>query len=53
MQHFKSLNIREAAMKKWPFCLYYETHEDHILVIAVFHNARDPRELLSRIMPNE
>lgn len=34
--------IREAPVSKWPYCVYYQVHADHIMVLAVFHAARDP-----------
>jgi plasmid stabilization system protein ParE len=41
--------VREARIPRWPFCVYYQTHSDHVLVIAVFHTSRDPGEWQSRI----
>ncbi|MBI2804085.1 MAG: type II toxin-antitoxin system RelE/ParE family toxin [Planctomycetes bacterium] len=34
--------IREALVSNWPYCLYYQVHDDHVMVIAVFHTSRDP-----------
>jgi toxin ParE1/3/4 len=34
--------VREAALSGWPYCVYYQIHSDHVMVIAVFHLSRDP-----------
>jgi plasmid stabilization system protein ParE len=39
---------REAAVSGWPYCLYYQVHPDHVMVIAVFHMTRDPAVWQSR-----
>jgi plasmid stabilization system protein ParE len=40
--------VREAAMSGWPYFVYYQVHADHVMVIAVFHTARDPAAWQSR-----
>ena len=35
-------DIHEALVFGYPYCIYYRQGIDHILVIAVFHTARDP-----------
>jgi plasmid stabilization system protein ParE len=40
--------VREAPLTKWPYCVYYQVHSDHVMVIAVFHSARDPSVWQSR-----
>lgn len=35
-------DIHEALVFGYPYCVYYREARDHILVIAVFHSARDP-----------
>jgi plasmid stabilization system protein ParE len=40
--------VREAPMLKWPFCIYYQVHADHVMVLAVFHVSRDPSVWQSR-----
>ena len=39
---------REALVTKWPYCIYYQVHDDHVMVIAVFHTSRDPHTWQSR-----
>jgi plasmid stabilization system protein ParE len=34
--------VREAPVSKWPYFIYYQTHPDHVMVLAVFHASRDP-----------
>jgi toxin ParE1/3/4 len=33
---------REAMVTNWPYCVYYQAHDNHVMVIAVFHTSRDP-----------
>jgi toxin ParE1/3/4 len=40
--------VREAPVPRWPYCIYYQTHPDHVMVIAVFHVSRDPSVWQSR-----
>ena len=40
--------VREAPVQGWPYCVYYQVHDDHVMVIAVFHSARDPSVWQSR-----
>ena len=39
---------RESFVSGWPYCVYYQIHDDHVMVIAVFHTARDPSVWQSR-----
>lgn len=34
--------IREAPVSRFPFCVYYRTRPGFIVVLSVFHQARDP-----------
>ena len=43
--------IREAVVSRWPYAVYYQIHDDHVTVIAVFHNARDPAVWQGRASP--
>ena len=40
--------VREAALTGWPYCVYYQVHTDHVMIIAVFHTSRDPSVWQSR-----
>ena len=35
-------DVREALVRRFPFCIYYREGADQILVLAVFHTSRDP-----------
>jgi toxin ParE1/3/4 len=37
------IDIREALLTKFPFCLYYVIESDRIEIISVFHTSRDPQ----------
>jgi len=40
--------VREAPVRKFPYFIYYQTHPDHVMVLAVFHAARNPAAWRSR-----
>jgi plasmid stabilization system protein ParE len=47
--HAKALpNVRRAAVRRFPYSVYYTVEADRIVVIAVFHGKRDPRVWQSR-----
>jgi plasmid stabilization system protein ParE len=35
-------DVREALVKKYPYCVYDRAESNQVLVLAVFHTARDP-----------
>jgi toxin ParE1/3/4 len=35
-------DVREALVQGYPYCVYYREEAAHVLVLAVFHTARDP-----------
>ncbi|SRR5260370_14926503 len=35
-------DVREAAVRRFPYCVYYRAKADRVVVIAVFHTSRDP-----------
>jgi plasmid stabilization system protein ParE len=35
-------DTREAAMSRFPYCVFYRTRPGRVVVTAVFHTARDP-----------
>jgi len=41
--------LRRAIVKQFPFAIFYEVTRDEILVFAVFHSRRDPKQLTSRL----
>ncbi|QEL13190.1 type II toxin-antitoxin system RelE/ParE family toxin [Limnoglobus roseus] len=41
-------DIREAPVDQFPFCIYYRVRLNRVIVLAVFHQSRDPVEWQSR-----
>ena len=42
-------DVREAMVSGFPYCVYYRAEPGQILVLAVFHTARDPSIWQGRI----
>lgn len=42
-------DVREAPVSRFPYCVYYRATADRIVVLAVFHSARDPAIWRGRI----
>jgi len=40
--------FRQAALHKFPYVIIYEHQADDIIVYAVFHSSRNPKEKLKR-----
>jgi toxin ParE1/3/4 len=40
--------IRKAVVKRFPYCVYFRTRGEIIVVLAVFHSARNPKIWQSR-----
>jgi plasmid stabilization system protein ParE len=40
--------IRRAVLRRFPYSVYFQVREDHVLVVAIMHNSRDPRRWQSR-----
>lgn len=41
-------DIREAAVARFPYCVYYRVRTGRVVIVAVFHQSRDPAEWQSR-----
>ena len=41
--------LRRALVKQFPFAIFYEVTKDEIVVFAVFHSRRNPKQLTSRL----
>lgn len=41
--------LRRAIVRQFPFAIFYEVTKDEIVVFAVFHSRRDPKQLISRL----
>ena len=42
-------DVRRALVKTFPYAIYFRIKEDHVLVLAILHAARSPREWRRRI----
>lgn len=42
-------HLRRAVVRRVPFAVFYEITVDEIVVFAVYHSSRDPKNLFSRI----
>jgi len=42
-------DVRAAPVHGFPYCVYYRSDPDQIVVLAVFHNSRDPAVWQSRV----
>ena len=40
--------IRRAVLRRYPHSVYFQVRADHILIVAIMHNSRDPRRWRSR-----
>lgn len=34
--------IRKAALRRFPYCIYFRLRDDAVVILAVFHSARNP-----------
>jgi plasmid stabilization system protein ParE len=41
-------DIREAPLGRFPYCVYYRVRSGSVVVLAVYHQARDPSGWQSR-----
>jgi plasmid stabilization system protein ParE len=39
---------RRAVLRRFPYSVYFQVRADHILIVAIMHNSRDPRRWRSR-----
>lgn len=35
-------DVRKAVARRFPYCVYFRERNQHIVVLAVFHSARNP-----------
>jgi len=42
-------DVCEAPMRGFPYCVYYRVRSNMLIVVAVFHQSRDPDELQTRM----
>lgn len=42
-------NARRLVLRRFPYSVIYEIHGDEVVVLACFHESRDPREWQRRL----
>jgi toxin ParE1/3/4 len=42
-------DVRRALTRRCPYGVFFVTDEDRVVVVAVFHSSRDPREWTARV----
>lgn len=42
-------NYRRALVRRFPYAIFYENHDDVVTVFCVFHTARDPKKWRQRL----
>ncbi len=42
---YETKTVQKILMKNFPYILLYEQYENIIMVLAIFHTKRDPKEL--------
>jgi len=42
-------STRKAVARRFPYCVYFRERNQHIVVVAVFHSARNPAAWKSRV----
>jgi len=42
-------NTRKAVARRFPYCVYFRERNQHIVVVAVFHSARNPEVWKRRV----
>jgi plasmid stabilization system protein ParE len=42
-------NSRRALIRRFPYALFYEYVNDHVIVLCVFHRSRDPEKWRQRL----
>ena len=50
-EHFSILyrGTRKAVARRFPYCVYFRERNQHVVVVAVFHSARNPEAWKSRV----
>lgn len=41
-------NVRRARLRGFPYGIFFEVHEDRVVVLAVYHARRNPDQILKR-----
>ena len=41
-------DTRRASVRRFPYTVFFQVRSDHILIVAIMHNSRDPDRWRSR-----
>jgi len=42
-------HLRRAIVRQFPFAIFYEVRKNELVVFAVFHSRRNPKQLTARL----
>jgi toxin ParE1/3/4 len=45
---YSKYGARHARIKRFPYCVHYIERQGNIIIVAVFHEKRDPEQLKAR-----
>jgi len=45
------VDFRRATVRRFPYDIYYRITERQLVVVLVFHTARDPESAIARLQP--
>jgi len=45
------VDFRRATVRRFPYDVYYRVTERQLVVVLVFHTARDPESAIARLQP--
>jgi len=48
MHPFENNFVQKVVIEKFPYIVLYESYEDIVMILAIFHTKRDPQILLDR-----
>ncbi len=48
LYQFETKTSQKVIMKKFPYIIIYEHHEDIIMILAIFHTKLNPKKLIQR-----
>lgn len=46
-----AIEARRVLLQRFPYSVFYEVHDQNIVILACFHTGRDPQEWQARIIP--
>lgn len=46
-------DVRKAVARRFPYCVYFRLRNQQVVILAVFHNARNPADWQQRAQPGK